>query len=162
MEVERALGILDATHKVPRNPGIPREEHRGFPAPPPLSPFSPPDLDRRVDTKSRGFLRDHFLCFSKRNLLPFRKRIIRIVYMLARSVAEVPRLIVSFEEFLRQFEGLFLILVVTTTLDRLRNQAIYCFSRNIRRVEIHSVHSDNHHEPFNFQVARSEEHTSEL
>ena len=28
----------------------PREEHRGFPAPPPLSPFSPPDLDRRVDS----------------------------------------------------------------------------------------------------------------
>ena len=27
-----------------------REEHRGFPAPPPLSPFSPPDLDRRVDS----------------------------------------------------------------------------------------------------------------
>src|SRR5574337_1818603 len=27
--------------------GLPREEHRGFPAPPPLSPFSPPDLDRR-------------------------------------------------------------------------------------------------------------------
>src|SRR5574337_1252109 len=33
-----------------RNPGLPREEHRGFPAPPPLSPFSPPDLDRRVDS----------------------------------------------------------------------------------------------------------------
>ena len=47
---ERALGTLDATHKVPRNPGLPREEHRGFPAPPPLSPFSPPDLDRRVDS----------------------------------------------------------------------------------------------------------------
>ena len=26
-EVERALGTLDATHKVPRNPGLPREEH---------------------------------------------------------------------------------------------------------------------------------------
>ena len=25
--VERALGTLDATHKVPRNPGLPREEH---------------------------------------------------------------------------------------------------------------------------------------
>src|SRR5574342_352097 len=50
LEVERALGTLDATHKVPRNPGLPREEHRGFPAPPPLSPFSPPDLDRRVDS----------------------------------------------------------------------------------------------------------------
>src|SRR5574341_767762 len=48
--VERALGTLDATHKVPRNPGLPREEHRGFPALPPLSPFSPPDLDRRVDS----------------------------------------------------------------------------------------------------------------
>src|SRR5574339_1024989 len=50
LEVERALGTLDATHKVPRNPGLPREEHRGFPAPPPLRPFSPPDLDRRVDS----------------------------------------------------------------------------------------------------------------
>ena len=30
--------------------GLPREEHRDFPAPPPLSPFSPPDLDRRVDS----------------------------------------------------------------------------------------------------------------
>ena len=27
MEVERALGTLDATRKVPRNPGLPREEH---------------------------------------------------------------------------------------------------------------------------------------
>ena len=26
-EPERALGTLDATHKVPRNPGLPREEH---------------------------------------------------------------------------------------------------------------------------------------
>ena len=26
LEVERALGTLDATHKVPRNPGLPREE----------------------------------------------------------------------------------------------------------------------------------------
>src|SRR5574338_535017 len=50
LEVETVLGTLDATHKVPRNPGLPREEHRGFPAPPPLSPFSPPDLDRRVDS----------------------------------------------------------------------------------------------------------------
>ena len=24
--VERALGTLDATHKIPRNPGLPREE----------------------------------------------------------------------------------------------------------------------------------------
>src|SRR5574339_169708 len=50
LEVERALGTLDATHKVPRNPGLPGEEHRGFPAPLPLSPFYPPDLDRRVDS----------------------------------------------------------------------------------------------------------------
>ena len=28
----------------------PGEEHRGFPAPLPLSPFYPPDLDRRVDS----------------------------------------------------------------------------------------------------------------
>ena len=27
MGVPRALGTLDATHKVPRNPGLPREEH---------------------------------------------------------------------------------------------------------------------------------------
>ena len=26
MEVERALGTLDATHKVPRNPGLPRAQ----------------------------------------------------------------------------------------------------------------------------------------
>ena len=26
------LGTLDATHKVPRHPGLPQEEHRGFPA----------------------------------------------------------------------------------------------------------------------------------
>ena len=26
-QVERALGTLDATHKVRRNPGLPREEH---------------------------------------------------------------------------------------------------------------------------------------
>ena len=25
--IERALSTLDATHKVPRNPGLPREEH---------------------------------------------------------------------------------------------------------------------------------------
>ena len=31
LEVERALGTFDATHKVPRNTGLPREEHRGFP-----------------------------------------------------------------------------------------------------------------------------------
>ena len=40
------LGTLDATQKVPRHPGLPREEHRGFPGPLPLSPFYPPDLDR--------------------------------------------------------------------------------------------------------------------
>ena len=33
-----------------RHPGLPREEHRSFPAPLPLSPFYPPDLDRRVDS----------------------------------------------------------------------------------------------------------------
>ena len=49
-EFETVLGTLDATHNVPRHAGLPREEHRGFPAPPPLSPFSPPDLDRRVDS----------------------------------------------------------------------------------------------------------------
>src|SRR5574340_206979 len=50
LEVETVLGTLDATHKVPRHPGLPQEEHRGFPAPLPLSPFYPPDLDRRVDS----------------------------------------------------------------------------------------------------------------
>src|SRR5574337_2190308 len=50
LQVERALGTFDSTHKVPRNPGLPLEEHRGFPAPPPLSPFSPLDLDTRVDS----------------------------------------------------------------------------------------------------------------
>ena len=50
LEVETVLGTLDATHKVPRHPGLPLEEHRGFPAPLPLSPFYPPDLDRRVDS----------------------------------------------------------------------------------------------------------------
>ena len=35
MEVERALGTLVATHKVPRNPGLPREEiGRGPPGTP--------------------------------------------------------------------------------------------------------------------------------
>ena len=34
----------------PRHPGLPGEEHRGFPAPLPLSPFYHPDLDRRVDS----------------------------------------------------------------------------------------------------------------
>ena len=44
------LGTLDATHKVPRHPGLTREEHGSFPAPLPLSRFYPPDLDRRVDS----------------------------------------------------------------------------------------------------------------
>src|SRR5574341_1204373 len=52
LEVETVLGTLDATHKVPRHPGLPREEHRGFPAPLPLSLFYPPDLDRRVDSSA--------------------------------------------------------------------------------------------------------------
>ena len=39
MEVEKVLGTLHATHKVPGHTGLPREEHRGFPAPLPLSPF---------------------------------------------------------------------------------------------------------------------------
>src|SRR5574341_1327937 len=47
---KRYLAPLRRPHKVPRHPGLPGEEHRGFPAPPPLSPFSPPDLDRRVDS----------------------------------------------------------------------------------------------------------------
>src|SRR5574337_1305931 len=50
LEVETVLGTLDAPHKVPRHPGLPGEEHRGFPAPLPLSPFYPPDLNRRVDS----------------------------------------------------------------------------------------------------------------
>ena len=32
----------EGEHKVPRHPGLPQEEHRGFPAPLPLSPFYPP------------------------------------------------------------------------------------------------------------------------
>src|SRR5574337_1356387 len=50
LEFETVLVTLDATHKVPRHPGLPREEHRSFPATLPLSPFYPPDLDRRVDS----------------------------------------------------------------------------------------------------------------
>ena len=42
LEFETVLVTLDATHKVPRHPGLPREEHRSFPATLPLSPFSPP------------------------------------------------------------------------------------------------------------------------
>ena len=41
---------LDATHKVPRHPGLPQEEHRSFPATLPRSLFYPPDLDSRVDS----------------------------------------------------------------------------------------------------------------
>src|SRR5574337_503687 len=37
------LAPLMRPHKVPRHPGLPGEEHRGFPAPLPLSPFYPPD-----------------------------------------------------------------------------------------------------------------------
>src|SRR5574337_221193 len=47
---KRYLAPLMRPHKVPRHPGLPREEHRGFPAPLPLSPFYPPDLHRRVDS----------------------------------------------------------------------------------------------------------------
>src|SRR5574337_617093 len=50
LEVETVLGTLDATHKVPRHPGLPQEEHRSFPATLPRSLFYPPDLDRRVDS----------------------------------------------------------------------------------------------------------------
>ena len=38
LEVETVLGTLNAPQKVPRHPGLPGEEHRGFPAPLPLSP----------------------------------------------------------------------------------------------------------------------------
>ena len=44
------MAPLMRPHKVPRHPGLPGEEQRGFPAPLPLSPFYPPDLDRRVDS----------------------------------------------------------------------------------------------------------------
>src|SRR5574341_621900 len=47
---KRYLAPLMRPDKVPRHPGLPGEEHRGFPAPLPLSPFDPPDLDRRVDS----------------------------------------------------------------------------------------------------------------
>src|SRR5574337_717009 len=52
LDLETVLVTLDATHKVPRHPGLPREEHRSFPAPLPLSLFYPPDLDRRVDSSA--------------------------------------------------------------------------------------------------------------
>ena len=44
------LAPLMRPHKVPRHPSLPGEEHRGFPAPLPLSPFYLPDLDRRVES----------------------------------------------------------------------------------------------------------------
>src|SRR5574337_929786 len=47
---KRYLAPLMRPHKVPWHPGLPGEEHRGFPAPLPLSLFYPPDLDRRVDS----------------------------------------------------------------------------------------------------------------
>src|SRR5574340_178672 len=37
---KRYLAPLVRPHKVPRQPGLPGEEHRGFPAPLPLSPRS--------------------------------------------------------------------------------------------------------------------------
>ena len=46
---KRSLAPLMRPHKFPRHPGVPGEEHRGFPAPVPLSPCYPPELDRRVD-----------------------------------------------------------------------------------------------------------------
>src|SRR5574341_257062 len=49
---KRYLEPLIRPHKIPRHPGLPGGEHRGFPAPLPLSPFYPPDLDRRVDSQS--------------------------------------------------------------------------------------------------------------
>ena len=47
---KRYLAPLMRPTKFPRHPGLPGEEHRGFPAPLPLSPFYPPDLDRWVDS----------------------------------------------------------------------------------------------------------------
>src|SRR5574337_886737 len=47
---KRSLAPLMRPHKVPRHPGLPGEEQRGFLAPLPLSPFYPPDLDRRVES----------------------------------------------------------------------------------------------------------------
>src|SRR5574337_538996 len=47
---KRYLAPLMHPHKVPRHPGLPGAEHRGCPAPLPLSPFYPPDLDRRLDS----------------------------------------------------------------------------------------------------------------
>ena len=59
MEFETVLVTLDATHKVPRHPGLPREEHRSFPATLPRSLFYPPDLDRRVVWKGFPTFRSH-------------------------------------------------------------------------------------------------------
>ena len=53
---KRYLAPLLRPHKVPRHPGLPGEEHRGFPAPLPLSPFYPPDIDKRVDSPASQFL----------------------------------------------------------------------------------------------------------
>src|SRR5574338_703425 len=50
LEFETVLVTLDATHKVPRHPGLPQEEHRSFPATLPLSLFYPPVQIRRVDS----------------------------------------------------------------------------------------------------------------
>src|SRR5574337_385087 len=44
MEIETVLGTFDAPHQVPLHPGLPGEEHRGFPAPLPLIPFYPSTL----------------------------------------------------------------------------------------------------------------------
>src|SRR5574341_209271 len=46
-------GFSQSTHKVPRHPGLPGEEHRGFPAPLPLSPFYPPVQIRRGERAQR-------------------------------------------------------------------------------------------------------------
>ena len=48
----RSKGHLAPLMRPTKFPEIPvsLERNTGFPAPPPLSPFSPPDLDRRVDS----------------------------------------------------------------------------------------------------------------
>ena len=45
LKVFIVIGLVFCFH-----PGLPGEEHRGFLAPLPLSPFYPPALDRRVDS----------------------------------------------------------------------------------------------------------------
>src|SRR5574337_720856 len=51
LEVETVLGTLDVPpQSSPASRSLPGKEHRGFPAPLPLSPFYPPDLHRRVDS----------------------------------------------------------------------------------------------------------------